>query len=50
MADEEVDWGMEDSVDVWRQGESVAAGDNDDEISLGGMEGENDGMSTPPDI
>ena len=42
MADEEVDWGMDESaeVDVWRQGgvqEGIVAGD-EDVISLAGAE------------
>lgn len=44
MADEEVDWGMDDTVDVWRQDGaeiSMDAGD-DDVISLGGMEEESE--------
>jgi hypothetical protein len=45
MAEEEVDWGMDESVDVWRQGGGVAVGENEDEISLDGMEGESDGES-----
>lgn len=45
MADEEVDWGMDE--DVWRQGDGVPAGGaNEDEISLDGMEAESEGMSS----
>lgn len=40
MADEEVDWGMDESVDVWRQGDSVAVGEDEDAISLDGMDGD----------
>ena len=41
MADEEVDWGVDESleVDVWRRGEIVAdemGGDDEDVLSLGG--------------
>lgn len=45
MADEEVDWGMDESVDAWRQGGGGAVGEDEDAISLDGMEGDNDGMS-----
>jgi hypothetical protein len=44
MADEEVDWGMDE--DVWRQEDGVPAGGaNEDEISLDGMEAESEGLS-----
>lgn len=45
MADEEVDWGMDEPVDEMRQGESVPTGEKEDEISLEGLDGGNESMS-----
>lgn len=45
MADEEVDWGMDESndVDIWRgEGGEVGGGD-DDVLSLGGEDGDEGG-------
>lgn len=46
MADEEVDWGMDDSVDVWRQGGGSALAHGDEDVlSLDGMEDEVESQS-----
>jgi hypothetical protein len=45
MADEEVDWGVDDSVDVWRGSGDVDMGVDEDEdvFDLDGMDAEPEG-------